>query len=227
MPFPTTRRSIVLALASDDEAERTRAFETVLELYWRPLYKYARLAHTRAPIDAEDLTQSFLVRVVEKDWLASYDPHRGTFRTFLRTLFDRHVANEIKAASRMKRGGDAVHIDFADAESELAAHHAKSPEELFQSEWVRSVFALAVERLRSRAAPNDFALFEACDLDDTNKPSYRDLADRFGVNVPTITNRLAAARRKFRECVLEILREVTATDREYRSEVRALLGVEP
>jgi RNA polymerase sigma factor (sigma-70 family) len=217
MPFPTTRRSIVLALASDDEAERSRAFGTISELYWRPRCAYARLAHARAPIEAEDLTQSFLARVLEKEALASYDPERGTFRTFLRTLFDRHVANEIKAAFRLKRGGGSTEIDVP---------HSKSPEELFQDEWARSVFTLAVERLRERIAQNDFALFESCDLDDSNKPSYRDLGERFGMNVTTVTNRLAAARRKFRECVLEILREATASDREYRSEVRALLGVE-
>ena len=218
MPFPTTRRSIVLALASDDDAERARALETVLELYLRPLCTYARLAHTRAPIEAEDLTQSFLARVLEKEALASYDPGRGTFRTFLRTLFDRHVANEIKAAFRLKRGGGSNEIEFAP--------HTKSPEELFQDEWARSVFTLAVDRLRERIAQNDFALFEAFDLDDSNRPSYREMGERFGMNVTTVTNRLASARRKFRECVLEILREATASEREYRSEVRALLGVE-
>ena len=218
MPFPTTRRSVVLALASDDGAERARALETVLELYLRPLCTYARFAHSRAPIEAEDLTQSFLARVLEKEALASYDPERGTFRTFLRTLFDRHVANEIKAAFRLKRGGGSQEIDIE--------QHTKSPEEIFQDEWVRSVFTLAVERLRDRIAQNDFALFEACDLDDSDKPSYRDLGERFGMSVTTVTNRLAAARRKFRECALEILRESTASDPEYRSEVRALLGVE-
>jgi hypothetical protein len=43
-PFPTTRRSVVLALSSDDAAARTRAFDTLVALYWKPLYKYARVA---------------------------------------------------------------------------------------------------------------------------------------------------------------------------------------
>jgi len=226
MPFPTTRRSIVLALSSDDEAERARAFGTVVELYWRPLYKYARLSHARAPIESEDLTQSFLTRALEKDALAAYDPEKGTFRTFLRTLFDRHVANEIKAAHRLKRGGGMQAIDFADAEADLPADAGQSPDDLFQRAWAQSVFALAVERLRARVRDEEFALFEALDLDDA-RPSYRDLAERFGVPVTTITNRLSAVRRTFRECVLEILREATASEREYRGEVRALLGVEP
>jgi len=98
---------------------------------------------------------------------------------------------------------------------------------LFQAEWARSVFALAIDRLRERIRAEDFALFDACDLDDAVRVSYRELAERFDMNVTTVTNRLAAARRRFREIVLEILRDATASDAEYRSEVRSLLGVEP
>jgi len=41
-----------------------------------------------------------------------------------------------------------------------------------------------------------------------------------------LTHRLAYARRHFRRLALELLRDVTATDEEYRLEARALLGVE-
>ena len=71
-PFPTTRRSVVLALGSDDAAERTRAFDTLVACYWKPLYKYARVAFSRTREDAEDLTQSFLTRAFEKGELRSY-----------------------------------------------------------------------------------------------------------------------------------------------------------
>src|ERR1700704_3951829 len=92
--FPTTRRSVVLALASDDAAERTRAFDALVAIYWQPLYKYVRIAHRTD--DVGDLTQSFLTRALEKNALAGYDAEKASFRTFLRTLFDRHVANEQK-----------------------------------------------------------------------------------------------------------------------------------
>jgi RNA polymerase sigma-70 factor (ECF subfamily) len=223
--FPTTRRSVIVALSSDDDAERTRAFDTLVALYWKPLYKYARVAHRRDAPDAEDATQTFLSRAFEKNALASYDDAKASFRTFLRTLFDRHIANELKAAGRIKRGGN---LSFTSAEAELAREHDRSgsPEEYFQREWVRSVFALAVERLREDVNATDFAIFEAYDLDESSTLSYRDLADRFGVSEATVTNRLAAARRKFRAAMLELLRESTASDREFRAEVRSLLGVE-
>jgi len=228
-PFPTTRRSVVLALGSSDAAERTRAFDTLVACYWKPLYKYARVAWSRTREDAEDLTQSFFARAFEKESLATYDPAKASFRTFLRLLFDRHNSNEWTASRRQKRGGTEVHLDFDAAERELERDTSTmTPEEYFHREWVRSMFALAVERLRLSCAKEGkqthFAIFEAYDLDEDHGVSYRDLATRFDIAETQVTNHLAAMRRRFREIVLDALREVTATDAEFRSESRALLG---
>ncbi|HEX7808257.1 MAG TPA: sigma-70 family RNA polymerase sigma factor [Thermoanaerobaculia bacterium] len=228
-PFPTTRRSVVLALASADAAERTRAFDTLVACYWKPLYKYARVAWRRSREDAEDLTQSFFTRAFEKESLATYDSSKASFRTFLRVVFDRHASNEWKAGQRIKRGGGDVHLDFDSAEAEIGRESAvESPEEYFQREWVRSVFALAVQRLKERTDVEGkrvhFAIFEAYDLDDDRGVSYRELGTRFDLPETQVTNYLAAMRRRFRELVLEALREVTATEAEFRAEAKSLLG---
>jgi RNA polymerase sigma factor (sigma-70 family) len=228
-PFPTTRRSVIVALASDDSAERTRAFETLVACYWKPLYKYARVAFRRSREDAEDLTQAFFVRAFEKESLVTYDAARASFRTFLRLLFDRFASNEWKAEQALKRGGGEVHLDFDSAEAEIVRETSTvTPDEYFQREWVRSVFALAVDRLRARCEEEgkqkQFAVFEAYDLDDDRGVSYRELAVRFDLPETQVTNYLAAMRRRFRETVLDALREVTATEQEFRAEARALLG---
>ena len=229
-PFPTTRRSVVVALASADTAERTRAFDTLVACYWKPLYKFARVAWRRSREDAEDLTQSFFARAFEKESLAAYDAGKASFRTFLRLLFERHVNNEWRAGQAIKRGGAEVHLDFESAEVEVAGEltHTVTPEEYFQREWVRSVFSFAVERLRayceSEGKQVQFSIFERYDLDDDRSVSYRELATRFAIPETQVTNYLAAMRRRFREIVLDALREVTATDQEFRAEARALLG---
>lgn len=226
--FPTTRRSVVLSLASTDAGERTRAFDTLVALYWRPLYKYARAAWGRSQEDCEDLTQNFFARILENGALASYDRSKASFRTFLRLLFERNAASETRSEQRIKRGGALTRLDFDSAEAELGSEEGRalSPEDLFQKEWVRSVFALAIERLREAVSPAQFAVFEAYDLDDDRSVSYRILGERFGIPETTVTNYLSAARRRFREIVLGALREATASDQEFRNEARALLGVE-
>src|SRR5258707_404550 len=84
--FPDTRSSIVLALGSDEEPERARAFGVLVAVYWKPLYKYVRAAHSFVAADAEDLTQSFLARALERNALAGYDSAKASFRTFLAHL---------------------------------------------------------------------------------------------------------------------------------------------
>lgn len=94
------------------------------------------------------------------------------------------------------------------------------------------MFILAVETLRRRYHDSGkaihFRLFERYDLadDDAEKLSYASLADEFGLEPATVNNYLAAARRDFRRVVLEKLREITATEEEFRNEARSLLGVE-
>jgi len=235
--FPTTRRSVVVALASFDPEERVRAFDTLVALYWRPVYKYLRIQGRRSAEDAEDLTSGFFARAFEKQSLATYDPTKASFRGFLRMLLDRYASNEDKHARRQKRGGGETRLDFDAVEAELsreggagAAAAAADPEEYFHREWVRSVFALSVERLRASCAAAgrdaDFALFEAYDLEPEDGVTYRGLADRLGIPQTSVTNRLAAARRRFREIVLATLREATANEREFRAEARAVLGID-
>jgi RNA polymerase sigma factor (sigma-70 family) len=205
-----------VAARSDDEIIRRRAFDTILNSYWKPVYKYVRFKWQAGNEDAKDLTQGFFANAFEKNYFASYDAGKASFQTFLRTCLDGFVANERKAGQRLKRGGDMDHyqLDFAAAEDELAAHSAAStltPEEYFRREWVRSMFTIAVETFRQRCVESDrlvhFQIFERYDLNDDNV-SYASLAEEFGLDVSTVNNYLAAARRDFRRIVLEKMRDV-------------------
>ena len=232
--FPTTNHSAIIAARSNDQLTRRRAFETILASYWKPAYKYIRFKWQAGNEDAKDLTQGFFANAFEKNYFASYDARKASFQTFLRTCLDGFVANERKAGQRLKRGGDLDHyqLDFATAESELASHISPlSPEDYFHREWVRWMFTLAVEAFRRRCEELGrtvhFQLFERYDLGDDNRDvSYASLAREFGLEPATVNNYLAAARRDFRRIVLEKLREITATDEEFRTEARSLLGID-
>ena len=124
--FPPTHWSAVLAARSDDPGERSRALDLLIAAYWKPVYKYIRIRWNKPREDAQDLTQEFFTRVIEKGFLDRYDPAKARLRTFLRVCVDGMVANEAKAAGRLKRGGDAVHLslDFDSAETELGRAEA-------------------------------------------------------------------------------------------------------
>ena len=237
--FPVTRLSDIVAASSANQEERTRAFESLIAAYWMPVYKYVRIKWNKPTEDARDLTQGFFLEAMEKNFFGRYDPSKARFRTFLRTCLDGFVANENKAASRIKRGGDAtiLSLDFDGAEDQLriaAPPAAGAIDEYFEQEWARSVFSLALESFRAQmlnsGKETHLRLFERYVLDaddEAPKTSYKALATEFNLATTDVTNYLALARREFRRIVLEKLRELTTTDEEFRREARALLGVDP
>jgi RNA polymerase sigma factor (sigma-70 family) len=242
--FPATRHSVVLRLASSDQQTRRIAFDALVSSYWRPVYKYIRIKWRTDRDDAADLTQEFFSRAYEKGSLGRFDPTRARFRTFLRVCLDGFVANEHKAARRIKRGGSVsfVPLDFAAAEHELGERSAAlldatavpnaDDDALFRQEWVRALFTGAVAALRESCAASGkqthFAVFQRYDLDDgvNGRPTYAELGTELGIPVTQVTNYLAFARRELRRLVLEQLHALCATDDEFKLEVRELLGVD-
>lgn len=241
MGFPLTRRSVVIAISARDADPEVRrqAWEALVASYWRPVYKVLRVRWGLEREDAEDWTQDFFASALAKGTFERYDPAKARFRTYLRTCLDGFAANERKAARRLKRGGGQalLSLDFEGAEEELRRHGAgegMDVEEYFHREWVRSLFGLVVEDLRQWAERTGktvhFRLFERYDLEGTDapeRPSYAQLAAEHGLPVTQVTNYLAAVRRELRRLLLDRLRELTATDEEFRAEARLILGVDP
>jgi RNA polymerase sigma factor (sigma-70 family) len=233
MGFPATRLSLVARTRSGDEGARQLAFASLIEAYWKPVYKYLRLKWQLSADDAADLTQEFFAIALEKDVLARFDPARARFRTYLRVCLDGFASNARKAEGRLKRGGGVtlVSLDFATAEGELGRYEPAVPadvDELFYREWVRALFQRAVEDLRlscgSTQRATMFKVFERYDLVDDGRPTYAALAAELGLTATTITNHLAAMRRDLRRHLLDRLRELTSTDEEFAIEARRLIG---
>ena len=233
MSFPATHLSLLRRARSADAETRTRALDALAAVYWAPIYAHVRLTHGQQPADAEDLTQGFFADALRRDLFARYDPQRARFRTFVRRCVDSYVTNALQAARRKKRGGATtfVSIDATQIESRLTSNaHPCDPDALFHDEWVRSVLVTAVARFRERCAaagrPIHLAIFERYDLatSDDERPTYTELAAEHRIPATQVTNWLAAARRDFRGVVLEVLRDLCASDDEFREEARTLLG---
>ncbi len=227
--FPTTRHSAIEDARGADAALRARGLSTLSSVYWRPVYAYLRLRWRRTHEEASDLAQEFFAGILENDLIARFDPRRARLRTWLRVCVDGLVSNHDKAARRQKRGSDLLHRADLDAlRSEIEQLPAsETPETLFEKEWARGVFALALARLKEecerRGKALHYALLEQHDL-AADRPTYAELARRLGMTVTDVTNRLFRIRRELRRTVLEVLRELTSSDGEFREEARALLG---
>ncbi len=226
--FPSTRRSLVEAVRAEDPAERQRAWDELLRSYWTPVHRYLRLRWAMGEEEAEDSTQEFLARAIERGTFDSYEPEKARFRTFVRVCLDRWIVNQRQAAARLKRGGGAAEVTL---DAEVSGESA-DPEEIFHREWLRSLFENALEALRRQCSEPErrarWTVFERCELGDPSgtRPSYAELAAELALPVTTITNHLAWCRRELRRLVLDELRRQTANDREFRDEARRALGTD-
>src|SRR5262245_6326384 len=91
--FVTTRWSVVLAAQERHSPEATAALDTLCRVYWHPIYAFVR-QQGHHPHDAQDLTQEFIRRLLEKNHLKAAAKEKGRFRTFLRVALKRFLANE-------------------------------------------------------------------------------------------------------------------------------------
>ena len=139
-------------MRSKDVHERARRRDLVVGLL-APRYSYLRLRWHRPHEEAADLAQEFFAELLEKELLARFDPSRARLRTYLRACIDGLVANHDRAASRQKRGGGAAPLPYEfEEEIDRLLGTADSPEALFEQEWARGVFALALQAARECSA---------------------------------------------------------------------------
>src|SRR5438477_5828839 len=105
--FALTRWSVVLAAGRSDSVHAKDALENLCRNYWPPLYAFVR-RQGHSPADAQDLTQEFFARLLQKNYLRAVDPAKGRFRSFLLASLKHFLANEWDKAKAAKRGGGAV-----------------------------------------------------------------------------------------------------------------------
>ena len=150
--FATTHWSVVIAAGDASHEGAQNALSQLCEAYWYPLYAYVRRQGFSAP-DAQDLTQAFFARLLEKQSLGVADPERGKFRSFLLASLDNFLANERDRARAQKRGGGRAQLslDLAAGESRvnLEPAHELTPERLYERQWALTVLELVVGRMEA------------------------------------------------------------------------------
>ena len=194
------------------------ALNQVVALYWKPVYRFVRLKFHKDNEDAKDITQGFFTSALQRDFFARFDPGKASFRTYIRMAVERYAANEHAAATRLKRGGAVGHEPLDDL-----AVSSESPEEIFEREWLRQLFALAIDDLRKHCENGkrvQFIIFEEYDLADGDRPTYAELAERYQIAETAVTNYLVWARRALRGLVMDRLRGTTSSPQELQQEAR-------
>ena len=230
--FATTHWSVVLAAGEGELPQAAQALEKLCRTYWYPLYVYVR-RQGNSPEDAQDLTQDFFSRLLEKNYLAKADRDRGKFRTFLLGSLKNFLVNEWKRAGRLKRGGgvEFVSIDANVAEDRYAAEPANqsNPDAAYEQRWAVTLIEQVLATLRREYSAADNArLFEELKgsiWGDKSTASYAEIAGHLNLTEGTVKVAVHRLRQRFRELLRAEVAHTVARPEDIDGELRHLISV--
>jgi len=229
--FVNTHWSIVLS--AGDKRNPTRALQSLEKLcrvYWLPLYTYIR-RQGESPPDAQDLTQEFFARFLDKDFLAAVDEAKGRFRSFMLAALKHFLANQRDKQRAQKRGGgrSLVPIDFHNAESHCGFEPAQNltPEIIFQRRWASALLEQALARLRGEyAAAGKQAWFEQLKqtlTEGRGAIAYAALAASLETSEAAVKMAVHRLRRRYREAIRSEIAATVAHPSQIEDELREVL----
>lgn len=209
--FPRTRWSIIKKAGSSQPEIRERALQEFCEVYWLPLYAFAR-RRGFAEKDAEDVTQEFLLDLMARGNLGDVAPERGKLRKFLFKAMKNFMSNERDKRATLKRGGGLTFVSLSDGEaeeqylSEIAA--ATTVEEDFDRHWVLAMLAQVLARLRANYEGQgkgdlfgELQVYLTLD-GDVGQP-YAVVAAKLDMSVDAVKTAVGRLRKRYRELIRE------------------------
>ena len=230
--FATTHWSVVLAAGHGSAAGAQAALEKLCRTYWFPLYAFARRQGS-TPEDAQDLTQDFFARLLEKNYLAKADPDRGKFRTFLLRSLKNFLVNEWKRAGRLKRGGG---LEFLSIDTNAAEHRyaVEAPEQFnpdaeYDTLWAVTLIEQVLSALRQEFNAADKAqLFEELKgfiWGDKSAASYTQIAGHLNLSEGNVKVAVHRLRHRFRALLRAEVANTVARPEDIDGELRHLISV--
>jgi RNA polymerase sigma-70 factor (ECF subfamily) len=227
--FRTTSWSLVLAAARTSTTDSGRALATLCELYWHPVYGFIR-GRGHSLDEAQDLTQAFFARLIEKNYLASADRERGKFRSFLLSAVKHFLANEWDRTHALKRGAfqTAISIDLVEAEELYTSTltDRRTPEDLFERAWGLTVLRHAFANLRAQYAESgklkEFEYLSPFLTAEGDSCSYVDTASQLGTTAGALRVAAHRMRRRFRDLLRAEIAKTLFDENTIEDELRFL-----
>lgn len=230
--FPSTNWSVVLAAGAEPSEEAQSALEALCRLYWYPLYAFVRREGYGAA-DAQDLTQAFFARLLERRDFDRVRREKGRLRSFLLTAMRNFLINERTRVRAEKRGGSQtfVPLDEILAEQRYALEpvEALTAERVYERRWALTLIDAALARLEAEhtaaGKASLFAALKARLLGEEDAPPQSEIATRLGTNVNALKQALLRMRRQFRALLRAEIAGTVASPDAVEEELKHLVAV--
>jgi RNA polymerase sigma-70 factor (ECF subfamily) len=223
---------VVLSARDHASPQSANALEKLCRTYWYPLYAYARrIGHTAH--DAEDSTQEFFARLLQKRYLDAVQQERGRFRTFLLVAFKRYLSDERDRARTMKRGGGVAPVSFDTQLAERLYQNEPAPgvsaDRMFEQRWALTLLEQTMTRLRSEfeaaGKGTEFDQLKRFLAVSKGEISHAVVAAELGVNEGALRVNVHRLRKRFRQIFRDEIAHTVAHSADVEEEVRYLISV--
>lgn len=229
--FTTTHWSVILAARQPESSESSAALETLCRAYWYPLYAYIRRRGYEAH-EAQDLTQAFFARLLEKEYLQTVDRTKGKFRSFLLAALEHFLANEWRDSHTQKRGGSFSFISLDDTSAEQQYAHVPaagvSCERFFEQQWATTLLEQVIIRLREEyVAAGKKAFFDEFKIfltGETRAVSYAELALNLETTEAALKMAVSRMRHRYGELLRAEIANTVSSPEEIDEELHALFA---
>lgn len=220
---------MVLRAGAKDQSGNEEALSFLCERYWYPLYVFVR--RKGVPTEqAEDATQSFFTRLIQKQILEHALPSRGRFRSFLMTSMQNFLSNEWDKARTEKRGGGRklFSFDVNEGESKLGLEpsHQLTPEKIFDRAWAIQLLELVVRRLKkeqlTRKKGAEFEILSPFLAGRFAAESYEQAAQQLGISSEATRQAASRLRKRYRELLREEVAQTVSAKEDIEDEILKL-----
>jgi RNA polymerase sigma-70 factor (ECF subfamily) len=231
--FPTTHWSQVLVAGEGGESPRAaEALAALCSRYWYPVYAYVRRAG-HDPHNAQDLTQEFFARLIEKNFVAGASQGKGRFRSFLLVALKRFLVNEWERSRAQKRGGGrpllSLDAEEAEARYRLEPADQTTPDRIYERRWALALLEEVMNTLRREyTADGKGELFELLQVflyGDKSVLSQAEIGARFGLSESAVKSAVHRLRGRYRERLREEVAQTVVSPVDVEDELRHLLNV--
>ena len=222
---------MVLAAGRGSSRQADMALEELCRTYWYPLYVFVR-RQTPTREDAEDLTQAFFARFLEKNYLENLNSEKGRFRAFLLASMKHFLANEWDRAHRQKRGGGqtALSLDWQDADARYQIDPADnlSPDKLYDRAWAVTLLERVVGRLRdesvTEAKSKQFEELRPFLMVGKSAIPYPQAATALDMTESAVRVAVHRLRRRYRELLRQEISQTLSDPAQAEEELRTLFS---
>ena len=228
--FPDTPWTQI-RLAGGGDTRARASFAALCRMYWAPLYGFAR-RNGMTPEEAEDVTQSFFVHLMQDETIQNADSEKGRMRSYLLGAMKRFISNWRRAENTVKRGGRLERVDFDTSEVEAVCAQSAdglSPDAFFERRWAVALLDHAMKALEAEQAQNgkkeQFGILSEFLMVHGKEAQHGSAAEKLGMSEGTVRVAVHRLRKRYRELLREHVAATVGNAAEVDDELRHLLSL--